>query len=71
VAEFLELWSPRLCLRRLRPQDAAAICSYRALPEVARFQSWESFGPSDVDRLIADQEAVVPDTPGTDEPLFF
>ncbi len=65
MIEPLELWSPRLCLRRLRPEDAAAICAYRALPEVARFQSWESFTLSDADRLIAEQSAVVPGTSGT------
>jgi hypothetical protein len=65
VVEPLELWSSRLCLRRLRPEDATAICAYRGLPEVARFQSWESFGLSDAERLIADQAVVVPDTPGT------
>jgi RimJ/RimL family protein N-acetyltransferase len=63
--EPLELRSSRLCLRRLRPEDAAAIVSYRALPEVARFQSWESFGPADAAELIAAQAGVVPDTPGT------
>ena len=61
----LELQSTRLRLRRLRPDDAAAICAYRTLPAVARFQSWESFGPAEAVRLIADQAAVVPDTPGT------
>jgi RimJ/RimL family protein N-acetyltransferase len=61
----LQLQSPRLNLRGLRPEDAAAICAYRALPEVARFQSWQSFGPADADRLIADQAGIVPDTPGT------
>jgi RimJ/RimL family protein N-acetyltransferase len=63
--EALELRSPRLCLRRLRPEDAPAIVGYRSLPEVARFQEWGSFGPDDAARLIADQAAVVPDTPGT------
>ena len=61
----MELRSSRLSLRRLRPDDAAALASYRGLPEVARFQSWESFGPADADRLVADQASVVPDTPGT------
>ncbi len=64
MVEPLELWSARLCLRRLRPEDATAICAYRALPEVARFQSWESFGLSDAEQLIADQAAVVADVPG-------
>jgi RimJ/RimL family protein N-acetyltransferase len=65
VVEPLELPSSRLCLRRLRPGDATAICAYRGLAEVARFQSWESFGLSDAKQLIADQADVVPDTPGT------
>ena len=38
---------------------------YRSLPAVAQFQSWESFGPDDAARLIADQAGVRPDTPGT------
>lgn len=65
MSESLELRSPRLCLRRLRPDDAAALAGYRGLPEVARFQSWESFGPDDAARLIAGQAAVRPGTPGT------
>lgn len=65
MGESLELRSPRLALRRLRPDDAAALAGYRGLPEVARFQSWETFGPDDAARMIADQAAVIPDTPGT------
>jgi RimJ/RimL family protein N-acetyltransferase len=60
----LELLSRRLHLRPLRPGDAASIWAYRSLPEVARFQSWESFTPDDAARLVADQAGVVPDTPG-------
>lgn len=63
--EELELRSRRLNLRRLRPEDAPAIVRYRSLPEVARFQSWESFGPDDAARLIASQLGVTPNTPGT------
>jgi RimJ/RimL family protein N-acetyltransferase len=65
MAEPLELLSPRLRLRRLRPEDAVPIGAYRGLPEVARFQSWESFGPDDAARLVADQAEIAPDTPGT------
>jgi RimJ/RimL family protein N-acetyltransferase len=65
VVELLELRSSRLCLRRLHLEDAAAIVSYRSLPEVARFQSWDSFEPAAAARLIDEQAAVVPDTPGT------
>jgi len=61
----IELQSPRLRLRRLRPDDAAAICAYRSLPDVARFQSWETFALADAARLIADQGLITPDRPGT------
>jgi RimJ/RimL family protein N-acetyltransferase len=47
------------------PDDAQAICGYRSLPEVARFQSWTAFTPADAARLIAEQGQVVPNTPGT------
>jgi len=63
--ETVELRSPRLRLRRLHAQDAGALVGYRSLPEVARFQHWESFGPDDATRLIASQAGVRPDTPGT------
>ena len=64
MREPLVLSSSRLVLRRLRMEDASAIVAYRSLPEVARFQSWNSFGPADAERLVADQAGVVPDTPG-------
>src|SRR5687768_12983681 len=59
------LRTPRLTLRRLRREDAAALCSYRSLPEVAKHQSWESFGPEDAAKLIEAQLAVRPNVPGT------
>jgi RimJ/RimL family protein N-acetyltransferase len=65
VGEPLVLRSPRLLLRPLRTEDAALIAAYRSLPEVARFQSWGSFGLADAARLIADQSGVVAGTPGT------
>lgn len=59
------LSSPRLLLRRLQRGDAAALCRYRSLPEVSRYQSWESFGPADATRLIDDQHDREPGIPGT------
>jgi RimJ/RimL family protein N-acetyltransferase len=59
------LSSERLLLRRLECGDAAAICGYRSLPEVARYQSWESFGPDDAARLIHGQLKMEPGVPGT------
>jgi RimJ/RimL family protein N-acetyltransferase len=63
--EALELRSPRLCLRRLQSEDAPFLVRYRSLADVARFQTWESFGPDDAARLIASQAELMPDTPGT------
>ena len=62
---FTELRSPRLVLRRLRRDDAAALCAYRSLPEVSRYQSWESFAPEDAARLIGEQSGMEPNVPGT------
>ena len=59
------LSSPRLLLRRLQGGDGAALCSYRSLPEVARHQGWESFGPDDAARLIESQSHSEPGVPGT------
>lgn len=61
---FADLRTPRTVLRRLRPEDAA-LCAYRSRPEVARYQSWETFSRTDAADLIAAQAGVVPDTPGT------
>jgi RimJ/RimL family protein N-acetyltransferase len=67
MSELLQnhLSSPRLLLRRLDRGDAAAICRYRSLPEVARYQSWESYGPDDAARLIDGQREMEPGIPGT------
>ena len=61
----LPLTTPRLILRRLERDDAVALCRYRSLPEVARYQSWEAFGPDDAARLIDGQHGLEPGIPGT------
>jgi len=65
VTEFIELCTARLHLRRPRPDDAAAISAYRGLPEVARYQSWETFDVDEASQLIADQLAIEPGTEGS------
>lgn len=65
MSERVELRSVRLCLRSLCAEDADALAAYRALPVVARFQSWETFSLEDANLLIADQAIISPNTPGT------
>jgi RimJ/RimL family protein N-acetyltransferase len=62
---FTDLRSSRLVLRPLRPEDAPAIVAYRALPEVARYQSWETYTPADAAELIESQAGRQPGVPGT------
>jgi hypothetical protein len=57
---FTELRSPRLILRRLRRDDLGALSTYRSMPELARYQDWETFGMED-----AAQSGLEPDVPGT------
>ena len=65
MSQAFSLSSSRLLIRPLQPEDAAALCRYRSLPEIARFQSWESFGPDDAARLIAGQAGLEPGVAGT------
>lgn len=62
---FTELRTPRLILRRLQRDDLATLRAYRSLPEVARYQSWETFGPDDATQLIDSQSGLQPGVPGT------
>ena len=55
----------RLFLRRLLRADAQSLCAYRSLPEVARYQSWETFGPDDAARLLDEQQDRDIGIPGT------
>jgi RimJ/RimL family protein N-acetyltransferase len=59
------LAAARIILRRLQTGDADSLCSYRSLPEVARYQSWDSFGPDDAAHFIEDQHDREPAIPGT------
>src|SRR5262245_53434918 len=59
------LVTPRLLLRRLEDGDAEALFSYRSLPEVAKYQGWDSFDMADAARLIASQAERQPGVPGT------
>jgi len=54
----------RLVLRPLYPTDARSIFAYRSQPEVNRYQLW-AIEYEDVRSLIASQQGLDPDIPGT------
>lgn len=59
---FLE--TPRLSLRRFRAADAGSFAAYRADPEVARYQGWDSCTRADAVAFIDAQLAREPFEPG-------
>lgn len=59
---FLE--TPRLALRRFRASDAESFAAYRADPEVARYQGWDSCTRGEAISFIDAQLARAPFEPG-------
>ena len=64
---FERLETPRLVLRRSRPEDAEAISRYRSDPDVHRYQGWETIGLEDTRRSI---EEMLPHHPGEPDRWF-
>jgi ribosomal-protein-alanine N-acetyltransferase len=63
-SRMLPLDSARLILRRFNGADLPAFLAYRNDPEVARFQSWESFSLAEATAFLARQEAQEIASPG-------
>ncbi|HEX7241359.1 MAG TPA: GNAT family N-acetyltransferase [Longimicrobiaceae bacterium] len=57
--------APRVRLRRFTRADLPAFVAYRADPEVARYQSWDSFTEADGEAFLAKQLGLDPGVPGT------
>jgi RimJ/RimL family protein N-acetyltransferase len=64
-AEFAEVETARLRLRRLTAADLPALIAYRNDPEVARYQNWETFSAEEADAFLREQDATEPGTPGS------
>lgn len=62
---FTPISGPRVRIRDFSEKDLSEFARYRALPEVARYQSWEQYGLEDAQRLYASQQAVSFGTPGS------
>ena len=62
---FVPMQTDRLTLRRLSPDDAPTVHSYRSDPEVFKYQMWRPRSVDDTRQFLAQLAAVEPDTPGT------
>ncbi len=61
---FTKMETARLVLRRLAEEDLVPFMAYLNDPEVARYQSWESYTEEQAREVIGRQEGVEPGTPG-------
>ena len=61
---FTKIETERLVLRRLCDEDLASFMAYLNDPEVARYQSWESYTEEQARGVIERQKDVEPGTPG-------
>jgi RimJ/RimL family protein N-acetyltransferase len=64
AAPFAPVESRRLLLRRFDDRDLAAFLAYVNDPEVARYQSWESYTEQQARELIGQQKEREPGRPG-------
>lgn len=61
----IRLLTPRLILRPLRPEDAAAMFGYRSRPDVFRYQLWRPADEAEIREYIGRQQRLAPGEPGT------
>ncbi|MBX7222877.1 MAG: GNAT family N-acetyltransferase [Blastocatellia bacterium] len=62
--DFLPLATERLRLRRFQEKDAPALAAYRSVPEIARYQNWDSMTLQEARYFIGDQALAVLGIPG-------
>jgi len=63
-AEFTRIESERLILRRFEDSDLTPFVAYRNDPEVARYQSWDSFDEREARAFIREMASGQPGEPG-------
>lgn len=62
---FTPLQTERLILRRLRESDLVPFIDYLNDPEVAKYQTWDSYSEQRAREVIAEQEALEPGISGS------
>ena len=60
---FSTIESERLILRRFTSADLPTLLVYRNDPEIARYQSWESFSEDEAQAFLQKQQTIEPGTP--------
>jgi RimJ/RimL family protein N-acetyltransferase len=61
---FSRLETSRLLLRRFIDADLTSLLAYRNDPEIARYQSWESFTEEEAREFVREQKIAEPGVPG-------
>ena len=63
-AEFTQIESERVWIRRFKDSDLAPFIAYRNDPEVARYQSWDSCDEQEARAIIRELESAQPSVTG-------
>jgi RimJ/RimL family protein N-acetyltransferase len=61
---FKPIESDRLILRSFTNADLPVLLAYRNDPEIARYQSWESFSEAEAEAFLRKQQSLEPGAPG-------
>ena len=61
----LPLITPRLLIRKLHPDDAAAVYAYRSDPTISRYQTWSPQNEEEIATFIEGMRDLDVDTEGT------
>ncbi len=64
MPDFPAVGTPRLTIRRFREQDKTPFLAYRDDPQVARYQSWETWTEKEATELIREMETLPFGLPG-------
>jgi len=53
---FTQLRTARLVIRRFHSQDLAVFAAYRSDPDVAKYQSWETYTVQEAEEFLRDHK---------------
>lgn len=62
--DFTQIRTDRLIIRRFRPEDVEAFAGYRSDPDVARYQSWDTYTREQAELFAAELAEIDPGIPG-------